>query len=187
MFRASRGLGVLALALLAACSLALRIVSWNGRYYGAWTPSSSSVLLIDVRNGSVVVGGLSWSQSSFDVADVALREFLVDLAEDRVSTNPEAWRDCLFEFHSLTTWCAGPIAVMVAHSPVDRRVDRLVLYFNLWLFPTLFLLYCMVARPIAGMVLRVRRRCSQRCVRCGYSLVGNTSGVCPECADRAFR
>lgn len=29
--------------------------------------------------------------------------------------------------------------------------------------------------------LRARRLSSRECLRCGYSLIGNTSGVCPEC------
>lgn len=26
-----------------------------------------------------------------------------------------------------------------------------------------------------------RRRCQGRCLKCGYNLTGNLSGVCPEC------
>jgi hypothetical protein len=32
-----------------------------------------------------------------------------------------------------------------------------------------------------GPIRRRRRRKQTRCLECGYSLVGNTSGICPEC------
>jgi hypothetical protein len=44
---------------------------------------------------------------------------------------------------------------------------------------------------IAGLVRHRRQRIEQyrrwthRCLRCGYSLIGNTSGVCPECGRPA--
>jgi hypothetical protein len=34
---------------------------------------------------------------------------------------------------------------------------------------------------IRGPVRRYRRRCKGLCVRCGYDLTGNVSGICPEC------
>jgi hypothetical protein len=34
---------------------------------------------------------------------------------------------------------------------------------------------------------RLRRRRRNECVTCGYSLIGNTSGRCPECGRRANR
>ena len=36
---------------------------------------------------------------------------------------------------------------------------------------------------IRGPMRRWRRRRRGRCIRCGYSLEGNVSGVCPECGD----
>jgi len=37
---------------------------------------------------------------------------------------------------------------------------------------------------VCGPVRRWRRRRKGRCVRCGYDLTGNVSGVCPECGER---
>lgn len=34
-----------------------------------------------------------------------------------------------------------------------------------------------------GSLRRACRRCCERCITCGYSLAGNTSGVCPECGS----
>lgn len=37
---------------------------------------------------------------------------------------------------------------------------------------------------IRGPVRRWRRRRRGLCVRCGYNLTGNVSGICPECGTR---
>lgn len=34
---------------------------------------------------------------------------------------------------------------------------------------------------------RRKRRASGLCLRCGYNLAGNVSGVCPECGERTLR
>jgi hypothetical protein len=59
------------------------------------------------------------------------------------------------------------------------RMPRLQVTFPLWLPASLFLT-CFVA---LSMWLRRRRR-GDCCNKCGYSLIGNTSGVCPECGTR---
>lgn len=56
-------------------------------------------------------------------------------------------------------------------------------------FPVIILL--LAAYPlgalIRGPVRRRRRRRRGLCVKCGYNLTGNTSGVCPECGTEANR
>ena len=46
-------------------------------------------------------------------------------------------------------------------------------------FPTL-----MIARGTRNAIRYRRRRKRGLCAACGYNLTGNTSGVCPECAER---
>lgn len=50
----------------------------------------------------------------------------------------------------------------------------------LW-FVILFLLTYPFIAFIRGPVRRYRRRQRGLCVRCGYNLTGNVSGICPEC------
>ena len=50
----------------------------------------------------------------------------------------------------------------------------------LWLPLVLFATYPTIAL-IRGPVRRYRRRRRGLCIRCGYNLTGNISGVCPEC------
>jgi hypothetical protein len=50
----------------------------------------------------------------------------------------------------------------------------------LWL-PLLLLLATPTAAVIRGPIRRCRRRRKGCCVRCGYDLTGNVTGVCPEC------
>jgi hypothetical protein len=53
--------------------------------------------------------------------------------------------------------------------------------------PTWFLILCLGAYPLICLVRgipgwrRNRRRRHGHCLKCGYNLTGNTSGVCPEC------
>ncbi|UCD27323.1 MAG: hypothetical protein JSV03_09325 [Planctomycetota bacterium] len=51
----------------------------------------------------------------------------------------------------------------------------------------LFVLFC--AYPIANFTFRryyrhYRRRKKGLCLKCGYNLTGNVSGVCPECGEK---
>ena len=50
----------------------------------------------------------------------------------------------------------------------------------LWMFLVLFAAYPTIAF-IRGPLRRYRRRKKGLCLKCGYSLTGNTSGICPEC------
>jgi hypothetical protein len=60
------------------------------------------------------------------------------------------------------------------------------LYMPLWTPFVLCSGYPLIAF-IRGPVRRRSRRRRGLCVRCGYDLTGNTSGVCPECAERVPR
>ena len=52
-----------------------------------------------------------------------------------------------------------------------------------WLLVALFGSYPMLAF-IRGPHRRYRRRKKGLCLKCGYNLTGNVSGVCPECGER---
>ncbi len=52
-----------------------------------------------------------------------------------------------------------------------------------WLLPPLFAAYPIIAF-IRGPLRRRKRFAEGACVRCGYNLTGNISGVCPECGTK---
>ena len=45
--------------------------------------------------------------------------------------------------------------------------------------------FCPAISLFRGPVRRHRRRRRGLCLKCGYNLTGNTTGVCPECGTRA--
>jgi len=53
----------------------------------------------------------------------------------------------------------------------------------LWIVFILFATYPTIAF-IRGPVRRWRRRRKGLCLKCGYNLTGNVSGVCPECGSK---
>jgi hypothetical protein len=57
---------------------------------------------------------------------------------------------------------------------------------HLWLPLVLLLIYPAIAF-IRGPVRRWHRRRNNRCVACGYDLMGNVTGICPECATAVPR
>ena len=63
------------------------------------------------------------------------------------------------------------------HNPeYDLTVSRLPLWIP----------FLLIALPTAWLWHRDRRRIRPGCcLRCGYDLTGNTSGVCPECGEKA--
>lgn len=67
------------------------------------------------------------------------------------------------------------------HSPVDR----IWVEFPLWIPAILFAAYPTIAL-IRGPLRRRRWRRKGLCVKCGYDLTGNESGVCPECGESTF-
>jgi hypothetical protein len=82
-------------------------------------------------------------------------------------------------------WRANSLGFNVEHD--DRR--GALPYQGHWVsdevvIPFWFIVVTCGFTPIVWLILaaRCRQRVrSNRCVRCGYSLSGNTSGVCPEC------
>ena len=58
---------------------------------------------------------------------------------------------------------------------------RTALDIPIWVLVVLF------ATPTLWLWRRDRRRQPGLCVKCGYDLRGNASGVCPECGSEALR
>lgn len=74
----------------------------------------------------------------------------------------------------------GDSAFLLRHTNTPHR--QVVLRFPLWV-P-----FCLFSGPpaiafIRGPLRRWRRRRKGYCVKCGYDLTGNVSGVCPECGE----
>ncbi|MCL4196578.1 MAG: hypothetical protein KJZ69_03720 [Phycisphaerales bacterium] len=65
--------------------------------------------------------------------------------------------------------------------PIQTGHTALYVYVPVW---TLVLL---AGLPTASVWYRDRRRAPGLCIKCGYDLRGNTSGVCPECGGEAPR
>ena len=70
----------------------------------------------------------------------------------------------------------NPLACVGARWGVELRVP-------FWFLSLLFAVYPTVAF-IRGPYRRHRRRKKGLCLKCGYDLTGNLSGVCPECGER---
>ena len=120
---------------------------------------------------------------SRNVYVVVSQNFLFTFFYDRDVTP----RDEQFHF---TTHVGKPIRLRMPLLKYDypdstspgRRYSLLVLPF--------WLLLLLTAIPTAWLWHRDRRLISSSldhrlCLRCGYDLTGNTSGVCPECGDKA--
>lgn len=102
--------------------------------------------------------------------------------------------------HDPTAW----IGLKVSYEPVPREIIRLrayqgsisILYDSgflcklrqrtlpIWLLLIIFVAYPMLWLTTHGPLRRYRRRRRNQCVKCGYDLTGNVSGVCPECGHR---
>jgi hypothetical protein len=61
----------------------------------------------------------------------------------------------------------------------------MVLVVPAWMIVTA-LFVCPAAAFYRGPVRRRRRQKRNECTRCGYSLIGNVSGTCPECGGQAL-
>ena len=68
-------------------------------------------------------------------------------------------------------------------TPADQTIGTWI-YVPLWLFAILLLVYPTLAF-IRGPFARWRRSRKGVCLKCGYDLTGNVSGVCPECGEPA--
>ena len=107
------------------------------------------------------------------------------------------WRGLAFRDGSLRLFRnpKAPPSPMVAL--VDRQWDGFQVFFTrygknevefllrlpLWLPLVLFAIYPMTVF-VRGPCRHYRRRRKGLCVKCGYDLTGNVSGVCPECGER---
>ncbi|MCH8148524.1 MAG: hypothetical protein IH987_11105 [Planctomycetes bacterium] len=78
-----------------------------------------------------------------------------------------------------------PCMVNAEHQIIEPPGMRLVAHsvcLPLWLLMIAFAVYPTIAF-IRGPVRRWRRHRKGLCIRCGYNLEGNVSGVCPECGS----
>jgi len=64
---------------------------------------------------------------------------------------------------------------------IQTEIHIALLWFLLGVF--LFLVYPTIA-IIRGPYRRCIRRMKGLCIKCGYNLTGNTSGICPECGEK---
>ena len=64
----------------------------------------------------------------------------------------------------------------------DEQKTYWALSFPTWSAIALFVAYPAIAF-IRGPLRRYRRHRKGLCVKCGYNLTGNTSGICPECGE----
>ena len=87
----------------------------------------------------------------------------------------------------LDGWSLSP-PVSTLGEPVNWYTNGVlrVVYLPLWIPLVIFAAYPTFAF-IRGPLRRWRRRCAGHCVRCGYDLTGNESGVCPECGRPVLR
>ena len=74
----------------------------------------------------------------------------------------------------------GPGLVLFELNTMTLAISRMII--PLWVPFVLFAAYPTIAF-IRGPLRRWRRRRKGLCIRCGYNLEGNVSGVCPECGE----
>ncbi len=78
-----------------------------------------------------------------------------------------------------------PCLLIVEHQVIEPPGMRLVAHsvcLPLWLLMIAFAVYPAFAF-FRGPLRRWRRRRKGLCLKCGYDLTGNASGVCPECGE----
>jgi hypothetical protein len=80
-------------------------------------------------------------------------------------------------FHSWRQWRIWGLAL---YAPRGRFAAGMVI--PLWM-PLVLFAACPTITCIRGPVRRWRRRRKGCCLKCGYDLAGNVSGVCPECGE----
>lgn len=85
------------------------------------------------------------------------------------------------QFESPFNWRVGRLALLTQMVP--GFADILAVGVPLWVPFGLFSAYPCVAF-IRGPYRRYRRRKKGLCLKCGYNLTCNVSGVCPECGER---
>jgi len=83
--------------------------------------------------------------------------------------------------HGFTTVVMMPSEKFLGQAPGLMSAETELLFYTLPLI--LILAPCPLILLIAPRVRRWHRRRKGRCLDCGYSMTGNTSGVCPECGQ----
>lgn len=105
------------------------------------------------------------------------------------SGRPPDWSVSLLGFGVART-TTHPIKIPAGHGEYPREVNPIwnrktpelvySLHLPLWALFGILLIYPTVALT-CGPLRAWRRRNRGLCVKCGYDLTGNTSGICPEC------
>jgi hypothetical protein len=78
----------------------------------------------------------------------------------------------------------GPVAITRISSPFDKYEQTWELQSATWF------LFAIAAFPLSYSIIRKNRRTIENrrrrglCVKCGYNLTGNATGVCPECGTK---
>jgi len=87
-----------------------------------------------------------------------------------------------FSYNKFSSW-TGPQFSIPA---IPKCYDGYVVYAPLWFLFAMFAT-CPTIAFIRGPLRRWRRKRKSLCVKCGYDLTGNESGVCPECGTAVAR
>jgi hypothetical protein len=166
---------VIAMLIAAAGTGVLWGVSLRMRLSVDAPPTNRTWVVLGVAGGQVMLGWVRWTYPEYttlreDFADIRTRARR-DLADAMAPSS--GWR-----FSSMREWHFGRFAF--GWDEGSGVMTRFVAGLPLWAVLALFMLYPAVAF-LRGPYRRYRRRVAGRCVRCGYDLTGNVSGVCPEC------
>ena len=167
--------------------------------------TAGTLLLMLVTTRPKGQGGWSWRSPQWLDSRIILHHRAILLAHDEVLAGQAP--DTEFEAKVSQRFREARKAGELTSSPgimedsfVRRRflgigwgqgefLDRLglrtrcdVLLVPLWMLLVLLAAYPTIAF-IRGPMRRMRRRRKGLCVKCGYDLTGNVSGVCPECGQ----
>ena len=168
---------VVALTFAALASFALAVISFRIDYvtssghpeYG-WNPGGIAVtkkcmLFLHADRGEFRIGGHHYILPSRKVSRVSLDWWVVAYKRSTLTLPPETVkRDKSLGFEATCQRLFWQATV------------------QLWLLLVLFGVYPVTAF-IRGPLRRWRRHRRGLCLRCGYNLEGNLSGVCPECGE----
>lgn len=82
-----------------------------------------------------------------------------------------------------STWKRQYPGIQLSSSVSANDIRRTLVVVDLWLPFVVIALYPAVGLLVSGhhRVRQSLRRRGNQCIKCGYSLVGNVSGICPEC------
>ena len=111
---------------------------------------------------------------------VGIQQGSLRLCYARQVSDDDPWTDWRFGFKNFG---------IVRQSWVHSSQDKISLQWRYYLdVPLIVLVLAFAAYPliafVRGPLRRYRRGKAGCCQKCGYSLVGNVSGVCPECGTK---